>query len=132
MRDPVNPEPEELRTWAADGNALEPVMDFALMATSLGNVPLIIELANSPTCPKRRFFLECLYLFVGDGVRTEYRRWSRQQVQELLQQVDQLEAKHPSVERWLERSRELMANPQAFDYDLWCDGGHAYEDVEIA
>lgn len=123
MRNPYNPTPEEIRAWAYDADAMEPVQDFDLMVADEPNDALCLELAADPACPKRRWFLSVLYLVVGDAVRSGFKVRSREAVEALLERGGSLH--HPDVEAWRRHSRALLDDPRSFDYDAWCAGGLA-------
>jgi len=113
----------ELRAWAFDAGADWPEQDFDLMVVNLEHHPLIIELAGVDVCPKRRFFLRCAYLIVGDAVRTGYKTSSEDEIMVLL---DMARGNgHADLLTFVKHSQQLMAEPSGFDYDLWCDGGLA-------
>lgn len=116
-----NPSEAEIRAWASDPISLAPVQDWDLALLHHG--VLVLELASDARCPKRDFFLRVLYLIVGDAVRTDYRAVKRDTVDHLLQAGRGSSC--ASIERWVTRSRELMVAPSLFNYELWCNGGHA-------
>jgi hypothetical protein len=68
--------------------------------------------------------LNVLYILTGDAVRTGYGVYPRERLARLLVRAE--ETGDGVVQRWVERSRALMAAPDTFDYDLWCGGGYAY------
>jgi hypothetical protein len=122
--DPWNPTVEELRAWAYKDDAMWPGEDWDLAVTSEDRAELILQLAMDPACPSRDFFLRCLYLLVGDAVRTSFVVHSRQAVIDLLNRVPA--DCPPDIGRWVARARELIQGPpEAVDRDLWCDGGYA-------
>lgn len=120
-----DPSPEKLRRWAYREDAGEPVVDFDLRVAKRSNAALMLELSNDDACPQRAFFLGCLYLLVGDAVRTQFRAHPRAFIDDLLAQASRLEPRCYAVAVWCERSEALLAAPESFDYELWCDGGHA-------
>jgi hypothetical protein len=71
-----------------------------------------------------RIFLWCLYLAVGDAVRTNFATAPLERVEAALEQAAN-SAHDPAIERWIADSRNLLANPETFDYDAWCGGGLA-------
>ena len=82
-------------------------------------------LAADDECPQASYFRHVLYLTVGDAVRSGYHSRSRAQVESLLAAGEGLSS--PLVQRWVARSRELMAHPSRFSYEAWCGGQLAYE-----
>lgn len=124
MNDAWNATPEELRRWAYDAGAMWPTEDWELAVTCDDRSTLILQFATDPACPSRNFFLRCLYLLVGDAVRSNFVAHQREVVLNLLARVSG--DCPPDVTRWAERSRVLVSGPSdAVDYDLWCAGGYA-------
>ena len=124
MNDAWNATPEELRSWAYDAGAMWPTEDWELAVTRDDMSTLILQFATDLACPSRNFFLRCLYLLVGDAVRSNVVAHQREVVLNLLARVSG--DCPPDVTRWAERSRALVSGPSdAVDYDLWCAGGYA-------
>ncbi len=111
-----------IKEWAYS-NDPEPQQDFDLLITSFGHEKLFIELTIDQSCPKRTYFLGCLYLFVGDAVRTSYQTNCKLEVDTLLTYAREISDK--DIREWVQRSEELIESPSTFDYDLWCAGGFA-------
>jgi len=103
------------------------MQDFDLIAADLERLPLLLELASSP---KRAFFVHCLYLAVGDAVRTSFNTVSREGVESALDRAAMIAPWDPAIGRWIEDGRELLASPKSFDYEEWCNGGLASRAVE--
>ena len=120
MKHPWNPSNAELREWAFDADSEIPHTDFDLALTWLGDERLYFSLAADDSCPKRRFFLSLLYFMVGHAVRTRFRDWPRPIIDGMVANGDNYS--HADIRTWQQRSRELLANPDAFDYDDWCSG----------
>jgi hypothetical protein len=124
MQDPWNPTSAEITAWAYDPTSMWPEQDWDLAVTSDQNTDLLLQLASDAACPKRDFFLRCLYLFVGDAVRSGFVAHRHEVVVELLENVPV--ACTPEISRWLARSQKLLdASRGAVDYTLWCEGGYA-------
>ena len=124
MNDEWNPTPDELRTWAYDAGATWPNEDWDLAVTRDDRSAAILQFATDLACPSRNFFLRCLYLLVGDAVRSNVAIHRREVVLDLLARIP--DECPPDVARWAERSRTLLSGPSdAVDYDLWCAGGYA-------
>ena len=121
MRDPANPTDAELTRWAFSDEP-QPIEDFDLVVADVERVPLLLELTSSP---QRPFFMRCLYLIVGDAVRTAFKTSSRSAVQSALEVAIAVAASDRAVARWAEDSQTLLASPERFDYDDRCDGGLA-------
>ena len=118
---PFDPSDDDLRQWARSGLPA-PVEDFDLMVASDHRAPLLVELASSPA---REFVLRCLYLIVGDAVRSDFNTSSRAQVEAMLADAEGAASTDPGIGRWIAESRVLLQHPERFDYELWCDGGLA-------
>jgi hypothetical protein len=124
VKDEWNPTAEELSAWAFEAGAMWPTEDWDLAVTTDDRSALILRLATDPTCPTRNFFLRCLYLLVGDAVRSDFVAHRREIVLELLARVPA--DCPPDVLRWANRAQELVAGPpDAVDHSLWCDGGYS-------
>jgi hypothetical protein len=113
---------EDIGKWARDPEGLCE-QDWDIAFTGIGHEPLFIELAADENCPKREFFLCCLYLLVGDAVRTQGHTTPYSHLEELFVRADA--TTKPWLVEWVKQSRDLIANPGRFRYDLWCDGGLA-------
>ena len=70
MQNPLDPTDAEIRSWAYDVEAVEPVQDWDLIIWGLADPNLLAELASDSGCPTQSYFLSCLYGRVGDEVRT--------------------------------------------------------------
>lgn len=123
--DPVNPGADELRAWGYDPAAGPPpgMQDWDLLLASDELAPTLLELAADPLCPKRTFALHCLYLYCGDAVRTGFRAHPRRRVRKLLDQGRA--SQDPWVMLWVDNTKALIADPNRFDYQEWCEGGLA-------
>jgi len=124
VKDEWNATLEELRAWAYEPGAMWPTEDWDLAVTRDDRSTLILQFATDAACPSRNFFLGCLYLLVGDAVRSNFVAHQREVVRDLLARVP---ADCPAdVALWAERANVLVSGPaDAVDYDLWCDGGYA-------
>jgi hypothetical protein len=123
MRDLWNPSPDNVRAWARDPESMEPVQDWDLVLATARHDKAYLELASDPDCPTRVYFLQILYLIVGDAVRTGFRTADRSDIEALLTRGAAYS--HPDIGRWRQRSTDLLAHPEAFSYDEWCAGGLA-------
>ena len=109
----------DIRNWAFDPDALCE-QDWDICSTGIGHDPLFIELAADENCPKRGFFLHCLYLLVGDAVRTQGHTALYSHLEALFGRAEA--TAKPWLLRWVSQSRDLIANPGRFNYDHWCRG----------
>lgn len=118
MNDPWNPSWEEIRSWAFSSDPF-PCQDWELACVwREGYFADYARLAASEDCPRRRFFLNLLYVAVGDRVRRGEPTW---QLQSLIAKGDGVH--HPDIRTWQERSRELLAMPETFEHFDWGGGG---------
>lgn len=127
MIDPWNPTPNEIRTWAYAPDAVEPCQDWDLALSWSLHEKVLLETASDEACPNRRYLLRVLYLIVGDAIRTDFHTRQRSIIEGLVARGD--EYGHPDIRTWQQRSRELLASPALFNYDLWCGGGYAHENL---
>jgi hypothetical protein len=121
LMNPFDPSDDDLRQWAHSGLPA-PVEDFDLTVASEDRAPLLVELASSPA---RDFALRCLYLIVGDAVRSDFNTSSRAQIEAMLADAERASSTDRGIDRWIAESRGLLGHPERFDYALWCDGGLA-------
>lgn len=119
--DPWDPTDDELRQWAKS-DEMWPAQDFDLSVADSSRIPLLLELTSSS---QRDFFLRCLYLVVGDAVRSSFNTTPRPELEAALDDVAKEEVDDPAIRRWISDSRYLIAHPETFTYDAWCDGGLA-------
>lgn len=129
--DAVNPTDDEIVRWAfIEGAHYPPEMsqDWDLCVAEPARRELLLRLASDATCPNRKFFLSCLYLMVGDCVRSSGRTWNREEASAWLG-TTQIQAP-ADVRRFFERAGDLVTGRTAFVYEQWCDGGYAYGDKE--
>jgi hypothetical protein len=119
---PFDPSDDELRHWALSGH-LAPIQDFDLMVATCDRAPLLLEPAATHVA--REFALRCLYLIVGDAVRSNFGTTSRAEIETMLASATGAAVTDRGVSRWIVESRTLLEHPELFDYELWCDGGLA-------
>jgi hypothetical protein len=127
FQDPWNPTADEVRAWAYDANATHE-QDWELAVIRSGYDELLIELAADLSCPKAGFFLACLYLLVGDSVRSKGGSQSGLDLPALFERAES--TADPELRLWVVRSRDLIRSPEKFDYDRWCCGGILLEGME--
>ncbi len=127
MKDPWNPQKEEIRQWAYVSDAQWPDQDFNLSVAKVHFSDLIIEFAIDDDCPKRDFFLSCAYIIVGDAVRTKYVSHTKAEVEEFIERVKA--TKNEQMTLLHGRAIALVNNPSSFNYDLWCSGGYAKQEI---
>lgn len=116
FNDPMNPTRTELKVWAF-GDYSDPIPDFQLFVTK--DPYIVLDLAADPRCQKRDFFLESLYVWVGDQVRLGLP--DRELVMKILETAEELPDER--IKKFINRSRELMLDPQTYDSDKWGIGG---------
>jgi hypothetical protein len=118
---PWNASEEEIEAWAWQAEADEPTEDWDLAITVESNASLVLRLASNESCPHRWFFLRCLYLFVGDAVRTGFRAFPHELIDKLISSVT--DQSPPYVRRWASRARALVDSRSTdVDYADWCGG----------
>lgn len=131
MSNPLDPTPEDLRRWAYAPDAEYPdemPEDWDLCVADIDRVDMLVELASDAECPNRGFFLGCLYILSGDCVRLER---CRHHIPRLKQFMDALPPESPKeVQRWVRRTRHLIAHPESFEYGKWGRGDFAQTDGE--
>jgi len=117
VENPLDPTEAEIRAWAYEADSLEPMQDWHLIIWGEVDPGLLVELAADPDCPKRSYFLWCLYGRIGDEVRTsrlDDLTWAT---------VDRsLTGGEAAVARWAARSTTLRDRPELFNYEDWCGG----------
>jgi hypothetical protein len=124
MRDAFDPTDDELRAWAQSGDfaAME---DWDLLIAEPERASVLIELAAHGPPGSREFFLHCLYLLVGDAVRSRFNTATEQTVEAVLAGAETTARESESIAVWLARGRRLLEHPDEFEYEAWCGGGLA-------
>ncbi len=127
FREVWNPTREEVVRWAFTPNVYAPDQDFELAvvhAPELHN--LILQCATDEACPQRFFFLSCLYVLVGDAVRSKWKMFPRATITNLIKKGQQAQA--TDVKKWAERAKQLIVEPTTYNYDQWgLDSSFVYE-----
>jgi hypothetical protein len=115
----------DVMTWAfSKEDPCRPIEDWDIILAHGLDGEVLLRLASDQQCPKRDFFLHCLYILVGDYVRVLLGgRWTPPSLDDLL--VHAATSDNPTIRTWCQRSRNLIAHPETFDYDFWCNGGFA-------
>jgi hypothetical protein len=128
FHDAVNPTDEEVIRWAnIKGANYPPEMsqDWDICITEPRRADLFLRLASDEKCPNRKFFLACLYLLIGDAVRTNGHTWSLEEASQWLMRQS---TNYPKdVVTFFQKAGTLLMKPETFDYNKWCWHGHAYE-----
>lgn len=127
FKESCQPTDEELQQWAAIEGGYWPEQDFDIMVTTSDRIGLFVELVEDKTCRQRHFFLSCLYLLVGDAVRSNYNTSSRGVVDDLIERCRHSQSS--PLKSLAERTSRLIEQPETFDYISWCSGGYAYQAV---
>jgi hypothetical protein len=126
--DAVNPTDAEIVRWAGiEGAHYPPEMsqDWDLCVTEPGRRDLLLRLASDASCPNRKFFLSCLYLLIGDAVRSNGHTWHLDEASAWLR-VDRPSLPE-DIALFLDRALQLVGGTEPFDYEKWCDGGYAFQ-----
>jgi hypothetical protein len=115
----------DVMAWASSQeDPWGPIEDWDLILAHALDGEILLQLASDLQCPKRDFFLHCLHILVGDYVRVLLGgRWTPPSLDNLLLQA--VTNENPAICTWSQRSRDLVAHPETFDYDFWCNGGFA-------
>lgn len=122
--DPVDPRPEELRTWAYHPeampyDALPPDWDLLIAGDALA--PTLFELAMDRHCPARRFAVHCLYIYAADSVRSNATSRRKRRLSGFVQRARDLGDEMMAV--WAHNCTMLMSHPELFDHGDWMEGG---------
>lgn len=118
IRDWWNPTQDEIRNWAY--NPIRMVQDWQLAVYDDENIEMILEFVEDESCTTRDFFLDCLYVYVGDKMR----RGRSKDVESVRSALLKGRRYHSSwIRNWILRSEELLANPNEYDYNKWGLGG---------
>lgn len=102
------------------------MQDWDMVITTLGNGDLLLSFASDPDCPKKAYFLQCLYSLVGDSV-AKHREGAREKIETLLANAGSSQEAH--IINWVARSRSILYDLRKFDYAEWCGGGWARKDL---
>jgi hypothetical protein len=121
---PVDPTPAELRSWAYQPDTtllhtLPPDWDLLLASDRL--IGTLFDIAVDQSCPARRFALHCLYIYAADGIRTNFRAHPRRRLRKFVENAEQVSDEMLVI--WAHNVRMLLARPELFDYQDWCEGG---------
>jgi hypothetical protein len=121
---PVDPTPAELRAWAYQPDTallhtLPPDWDLLLASDRL--IGTLFDIAVDQSCPARRFALHCLYIYAADGIRTNFRAHPRRRLRKFVENAERVSDEMLVV--WAHNVRMLLARPELFDYQDWCEGG---------
>ena len=121
---PVDPTPEELQAWAYDPDSvplgsLPPDWDLLLSGDHLAGT--LFELAMDRSCPARRFALHCLYIYAAEGVRPNATAHRRRRLRRFVERADEYGDELTAL--WAHNCRVLLARPELFEYEDWCEGG---------
>jgi len=119
MRSPAAPLLKDIREWAYQENAVEPLQDWDLIL-SWRLHDLYIDLAGSPDCPNQIYFLKLLYFIVGDSVRYNFKNHTEDSLRDFIRKGAQ--GRPYCVHLWANRSLKLLQDPKQFVYDDWCGG----------
>ena len=114
--DPDNPTADEVRRWAYTPDADFPHEEWDLVVSLCPYDDVFLECAADVDCPGQRCMLGVLYVIVGDSIRSNFYMRDRSSIESLIAKADG----HSScaISRWQQRSRDLLKNPDSFDYDL--------------
>ncbi|MGG0937058.1 hypothetical protein ABHN11_13220 [Brevibacillus centrosporus] len=111
-----NPNQDDIKSWAYSDSRI-PEQDWELAVINFPNIPMICGLVDDPKCKHTRFFLGCLYVFVGDVVRSQNEQDIHQLTVILKRVTDSL--KNENLTTWVQRSLQLIQNPKLYNYEYW-------------
>ena len=123
IADPWNPSATEVREWAYTVAAKEPCQDWQLALSWARHEKTYLELVADDDCPNRGYFLDVLYIIVGDAVRSGFRSVEEPILRGFLERASEYD--HKDIAAWRTRTIELLKYPDTFSYGLWCGGGYA-------
>ncbi|MDD1502890.1 hypothetical protein PVA17_08985 [Lysinibacillus sp. CNPSo 3705] len=94
---------------------MEPVQDWELAIYKFENIPMICTFVEDEQCEHTSYFLNTLYVFIGDMVRVG------RDIQKLTQLLDMIEhtTKSKELKLWIERSQLLIEYPEYYDNFYW-------------
>lgn len=119
MIDPYNPTKDEITEWAFEKKSYL-IQDWELvLIQDISNIDLIVTLYKDDKCEKKKFFLSCLYVYIGDFVRTKHLKSQSEIIfsEELLRKS--LNDSDSEISIWAKRATDLMENPDKYTYEYW-------------
>ncbi|MCB8976485.1 MAG: hypothetical protein H6657_03555 [Ardenticatenaceae bacterium] len=126
FREVWNPTREEVLRWAYTPNVYTPTQDFELAVYTPELHDLILQCASDQACPHQDFFLSCLYVLVGDALRSKWKVFSETLIINLIMKGKQ--SPTLAVQMWAKRAEDLIAKPTLYNYDQWGLGSsYVYE-----
>ena len=123
-----NPTIDDVRQWAFDADASEPIQDWDLVLTwqtEESHMRLFIELASDSNCPKWRYFLDVLYFVIGYGVRKGHMPDKHARYTKLIGLARG--CKDQYVKRWRHRAQLLIDTPDKYDDAEWYNDRYPFE-----
>ena len=130
FRDIWNPTREEVLQWAYTHRISMPAQDFELAVYKPELHEVILQCATDQACPHRYFFLGCLYVIVGDAVRSNWNAFSQEVVADIIKKGQQTQ--DPDVRRWAKRAERLIAEPTTYTYGRWGIGSSFVHEAQQA
>ncbi|MBW5468499.1 hypothetical protein GPJ61_11585 [Brevibacillus formosus] len=117
----------DIREWAFSNDSELPHQDWDLFITTIDTAPLLLSLSVNPKVAKnkRKVFLACLYLLVGDAVKIKNNKNHLEEVRSFVEQASS--NRNTFIQQWVVRSFQLIQNPELFDYEKWCAGDSIFE-----
>ena len=120
FRDYCRPTSSELRAWAFEPEADEPIQDWELfLVHAFGDEAFareVFELASDPTCPKRDYLLNLLY-FVFQRLADSDRPGVGSYAESILRHAQS--SHDPDIKRLRYRARLLLQRPETYDSESW-------------
>lgn len=121
---PVDPRPEELRTWAYQPGAVPLTTlpsDWDLLIAGDALAPTLFELAMDRRCPARQFALHCLYIYAADSVRSNAGRHRQRRLTAFIKRAEA--SADETMTTWAYNTRVLRTYPHLLEHHLWFEGG---------
>ncbi len=120
FNDPHRPSYEEIVEWAYDTDSVEPEQDWDIIVNWLIYPDLILKLASDDSCPSQGYFRHILYVVVGQSVRGNFSTREKHEIEMLFDHAKSFN--HTDIQKWKERSEDVIKNPENFVYDDWFAG----------
>jgi hypothetical protein len=120
LRHPCNPAEDELRAWAYDPEAREPVQDWDLVLSwqvDRGFLSRCVAYAADPSCPKADFFLDVLFQWVETTARSEHFDVLRATLDGWLDVARGVTDRR--VKDWRHQARLVFQGVEPFERERW-------------
>jgi hypothetical protein len=126
LRNPSSPAADDLRSWAYDASAPEPMQDWELVLSwqvDRGFLAHCVQYAADPDCPKALFFLDVLYKWVDTVARDPAFEINRAMYDDWLDGVRGIASAR--VKDWRHQARLVFQNVAPFNRERWWEAWFA-------